>query len=277
MSVVINKNRDRKEYTFANINLLGNCNADCYFCLGKDISKELMGKNQLSIHFSRWENFDRFLSKCKEENVSKLYLTGQTSDGLQYKYLSEIIDYLQDGQFTVGLRSNGYLAKRKMSSILKMKDEIGYSIHTLLPNVNKIIMGRRDMPDWVNIIPNSGDNVRISIVLNRYNIDEFYNIVEFVSQFKNVKYIQVRRISTETRLDLLQKDIDIYEEFYDKFAKSHKQIGNFYLAEKYEMLGKEIDFWRTVETNCNSLNYFTDGTCSNEYFIVEGYLKNYAH
>lgn len=31
--------------------------------------------------------------------------------------------------------------------------------------------------------------------------------------------------------------------------------------------------WRTVETSVNSINYFTDGTISDEYFIVEGYLK----
>ena len=38
---MINKNRNRGKFTFANINLLGKCNADCYFCLGKDIADEL--------------------------------------------------------------------------------------------------------------------------------------------------------------------------------------------------------------------------------------------
>lgn len=40
---MIIKNRKRDKYTFANINLLGKCNADCYFCLGKDIP-ELLNK-----------------------------------------------------------------------------------------------------------------------------------------------------------------------------------------------------------------------------------------
>ena len=128
---IIKKNRNREKFTFANINLLGSCNANCYFCLGKDITEQLKGKNQLQIHFSQWKNFDVFLERCKEEGVKKLYLTGQTADGLQYHYLNELIDYLQSNDFLVGVRTNGYLAEAKMDSILKMKDEIAYSIHFL--------------------------------------------------------------------------------------------------------------------------------------------------
>lgn len=276
MEIEINKNRKRDKFTFANINLLGKCNANCYFCLGKDISDELEGKNQLNVHFSEWKNFDKFLTKCKETGVKKLYLTGQTADGLQYQYLHEIIDYLQDDGFLVGVRTNGLLAESKMDCIKAMKDEIAYSIHTLQPEVNKIIMGFSRLPNWDKIIPQSGDNVRISIVLCRYNIYEFDNIIRYISKFDNVRYIQVRRISTDTRYDLLKEDIALYEQFYDKFAEEHgaDRISDFYLAQRYMLYGKEINFWRTVETSINSLNYFTDGTCSDEYFIVEGYLKN---
>ena len=271
----ITKNRTREHFTFANINLLGTCNANCYFCLGKDITEELKGKNQLQTHFSEWKNFDKFIQTCKEEGVTKLYLTGQTADGLQYKYLEEIINYLQDEGFTVGVRTNGLLALNKMDAIRLMKDEIAYSIHSLKPEVNKKIMGFNFVPDWDKIIPMSGDNVRISIVLCRYNVDEFDDLIKYISKFPNVRYIQVRRISTDTRYDLLKEDIDLYENFYDKFAEEHKEdrISDFYLAQRYMLYGKEVNFWRTVETSVNSLNYFTDGTCSDEYFIVEGYLK----
>jgi hypothetical protein len=33
--------------------------------------------------------------------------------------------------------------------------------------------------------------------------------------------------------------------------------------------------WRTVGTSVNSLNYFTDGTLSGEYFVIEGYSKQH--
>lgn len=273
--VEIKKNRERNKFTFANINLLGRCNANCYFCLGKDITDKLAGKNQLNVHFSKWKNFDTFLDTCKKEGVTKLYLTGQTADGLQYRYLQEIIDYLQDDGFTVGVRTNGILALRKMDCIQSMRDEIAYSIHTLNPKTNKKIMGFSWLPNWDEIIPRSGSNVRVSIVLCRYNIDEFDDLIKYISKFKNVRYIQVRRISTDTRYELLKEDIDLYEKFYNEFAEIHKddRISDFYLAQRYILHGKEVNFWRTVETSINSLNYFTDGTCSDEYFIVEGYLK----
>lgn len=275
MENLINKNRNREKYTFANINLLGICNANCYFCLGKDISEELSGKNQLNVHFSEWNNFEKFLNQCETEGVKKLYLTGQTADGLQYNYLEEIIDYLQNRGFLVGVRTNGYLAEKKIDAINKMKDEIAYSIHTLKQEVNKIIMGKSYLPNWDKIIPISGDNVRISIVLNRYNINEFDDLIKYISKFDNVKYIQVRRISTDTRYELLEEDIKLYEEFYQQIEEkySNNKIDDFYCAQRYIIEGKEVNFWRTVETSVNSLNYFTDGVCSDEYFIVEGYLK----
>lgn len=273
-SVIINKNRVREDYSFANINLLGKCNADCYFCLGKDIISKLEGKNQLNTHYSRWKNFDYFLNQCKVNNIKKLYMTGQTADGLQYKYLDELVDYLQDDDFLVGVRTNGYLAMQKIDTIKKMKGGIGYSIHSLNPKTNKIIMGRIDLPDWDAIIPLSGKNVRVSIVLNRYNIHEFYPLCEYISKFDNVRYLQIRRISTDTRFEELKEDIKLYENFLKKFESENEQKGEFFLAPRFELFEKEIVFWRTVETSTNSLNYFTDGTCSNEYFIVEGYLKH---
>ena len=263
-----NKNRQREKYTFANINLLGLCNADCYFCLGKDIPQELAGKNQLATPFENWKNFEKFLTICQQEQVRKLFLTGQTADGLQYKFLDKLVEALQDRGFEVGVRTNGYLAMRKISSIQKMQGEIGYSIHSLQPETNKQIMGRKDLPDWDSIIPASGPNVRVAIVLNRYNVGEFGDLVKFISKFP-----KVRRISTDTRLQLLQPDLIVFENFYQQFAATHKQSGNYFNAQQFQMEGKEIVFWRTVETTVNSLNYFTDGTVSDEYFIVEGYLR----
>lgn len=269
------KNRERDSYSFANINLLGRCNADCYFCLGKDINIELAGKNQLSTHYYMFKNFTKFLALCESKKISKLFLTGQTADGLQYKYIDQLVDYLQnDFNFTVGVRTNGYLAERRMSTIKKMKGEIGYSIHSTNTQTVRRIMGRYDIPNWKRIIPDSGDNVRVSIVINRFNCDEIYELMNYISTYHNVKYIQLRRISTDTRIKLLQKDIDLFEEFYKNFSSTHGIKSEYCGAPIYTYKGIDVVFWRTVETTANSLNYFTDGTISDEYFVVEGYLKN---
>lgn len=270
---MITKNRNRSsKFDFANINLLGNCNADCFFCLGKDIEKQLSKHNQLKVHFSEWKNFETFISQCKENEIKKLYLTGQNTDSLMYKYFGELRDYLQDAGFEFGIRTNGYLAERKLLDIRKCNGEIGISINSLIPEVNYSIMKRETIPDWGYIIPLL-NNVRIAIVVNRYNVHEFLSIVKFVSQFKNVKYVQARRISTDTRMKLLEKDIQVYEDLYNNIKEQYEQTGEFYLARQFNIFGIEVDFWRTVETSINSVNYFTDGTISDEYFVVEGYLK----
>lgn len=271
--VEIKKNNSREMPTFANINLLGKCNVDCYFCLGKDLEHLLKEHNQSNIHFGDWKNFDKFLALCKVEGVTKLYLTGQNVDSLQYNYLWSLTKYVKANGFSIGLRSNGYLALEEKETIKQFDDEIGFSINSLNAWNNFQIMKRWDIPRWDKILTYVND-CRVSIVVNRYNIDEFYDIIKFCSLFPSVKYIQARRISTETRLELLQDDINLYEELYNEVKFKFRKIRDFYSAEIYDIYGKEVCFWRTVETSINSFNYFTDGTISNEYFIIDGYLKN---
>ena len=276
MEHVFEKNRKRSLPTFANINLLGKCNVDCYFCLGKDIPELLNKHNQLNIHFLQWKNFKKFLEICKSHNISKLYITGQNTDSLLYKYLDELIDYLHEKNFKVGIRTNGYLALKKINTINKCDCSVGYSIHSLNPETNYKIMKRKDIPDWNTIISKT-KNPRIAIVVNRYNYNEFFNILEFLSKFKNIKYIQARRISTDTRSDFLKEDAIIYEKLYNYVSKTYKRLPDFYEAQRFEIFGMEVCFWRTVKTSVNSFNYFTDGTISKEYFVVEGYIKNYKN
>lgn len=267
------KNRFRDDYSFANINLLGKCNVRCFFCLGLDIADKLNQYNQLEIHFLKWKNFNQFLRKCKEASIQKIYITGQNTDSLIYKYLDELIDFLHRENFLVGLRTNGYLALKKLKEINKCDLSAGYSIHTLNPIANKMIMGRLDIPDWKKIIP-ATRNPRTSIVLNRCNKYEFFELLRFLAKFENNRYIQVRRVSTDTRTDLLMPDMVAYEEIYSQVRDIFSIKKKFFTdAEIYEIYGKDVVFWRTIKTSVNSMNYFTDGTVSDTYFIIEGYLK----
>lgn len=276
--VLIVKRRDRSDYTFANINLLGKCNAKCFFCLGEDIPELLHKHNQTRVHFSEWKNFNNFLEKCKSLNIKKLYITGQNTDSLIYKYLNDLIDYLHTQDFFVGIRTNGYLAKDNLSVINKCDNSVGYSIHTLNPEVNKVIMGRSDFPDWERVISET-KNPRIAVVVNRHNANEFFEILSFLKKFKNIRYVQARRISTDTRYDQFKDDLVAYEKLFSHVEDNfpHRYLGKFYDAEQYNLLGMQVNFWRTVQTTVNSVNYFTDGTISDNYFVVEGYLQNYKN
>lgn len=276
--VEIQKNRERAEYTFANINLLGKCNADCYFCLGKDIPELLNRHDQRRTHFFKWKNFAAFIDKCEDMGIKKLYVTGQNTDALCYDYLDELVDYLQDRGFVMGIRTNGYLIEKKMETVRKLKGGIGLSIHSLNPETNKKIMGRSDIPNWERLIPamkSPTNHIRVATVINRYNIDEVMDVIRYVSGFDEVSYIQARRISTDTRVPELIQDVEIYEKMYQEVISKFGIYDTFYGAQRVNMFGKEVCWWRTVETSSNSLNYFTDGTISDNYFVVEGYMNNY--
>jgi hypothetical protein len=139
---------------------------------------------------------------------------------------------------------------------------------------SKMILGREDLPNWEEIIPASGDNVRISVVVNRCNEHEIFNVLRYISEFDDVRYIQIRKVSTDTRQDVLTPDAAAFERFYTLVQRVFPLQDRMWEdAEVYDLYGKPVVFWRTVRTSINSLNYFTDGVVSDEYFIVEGYLK----
>lgn len=231
--------------------------------------------NQLKTHFEEWKNFELFLARCRAESVKKIYITGQNTDSLMYAYLNQLIHHLKREGFGVGLRTNGYLAHRHLPEINLCDLSVGYSVHSLSSMTNNMIMGRTDLPDWDAIIP-ATHNPRISIVLNRCNEHEFWELLKFLAKFENIRYIQVRRPSTDTRAHLLAADIAAYERVYTNtqaiFGPPQRRF--VHDAEAYRIYGHEVVFWRTVKTSVNSLNFFTDGTCSDVYFVVEGYLAN---
>ena len=266
------KNWNREAPSFANINLLGRCNVDCFFCLGKDIDPILSQQNQTRTHFSQWKNFDKFLQLCKEKHVERIYVTGQNTDSLIYSSIGPLVDSLQESGFVVGLRTNGYLAHKHLPVLRACKRSVGLSIHSLNPDANEKIMGRRDLPNWDVLIPQI-PNCRVSVVINRYNEHEVMDLFKYIAKFDNVKYIQARRICTDSRESFLIQDVEAYERVAEKVAAEHKQVGEFYTAPIYTLYGKEVCFWRTVKTSIDSLNYFTDGTISDEYFVVEGYMR----
>lgn len=279
MSIIINttKNREREKFSFANINLLGACNVNCYFCLGKDIENLPCGMEYLRMHYSEWKEFGKFISRCKELEIKKIYITGQNTDALLYMYLGELIFYLQEQGFGVGIRTNGYGFKKDKLAIEvanRCDLSVGISIHTLDPMTSRMILGRSDIPDWQGIIPEL-NHPRVSIVLNRCNEHEFFSLLRNLSSYENIKYIQVRRVSTDTRYDQLAADMVAYERQYTKvrdiFPVNKKLWED---AEEFIIYGKPVVFWRTIKTSVNSVNYFVDGTYSEEYFVVEGYNKN---
>lgn len=271
------KVRNRSHYSFANINLLGSCNVDCYFCLGLDLGKQFNKFEHTKVMFNKWKNWENFLNECESKGIKQIYLTGQNTDALLYEHLQELIDHLKARGFCIGCRTNGLLAKKKINLINQMTtcngDAVSYSIHTLKPEVNSKIMRLNYIPDWDWILKNTTARLRVSIVVNRYNIGEIFDLIRFISAYENVEYIQLRRICTDTRYDLLEEDMVIFENLEKEIAEKFLKFGDFETANTYLIHGKKVNLWRTVKTTVNSINYFTDGTISDNYFVIEGYSE----
>lgn len=266
------KNRNRKAPVFANINLQGPCNYKCYFCLGNDIC--LSNKiNYLNINFKEWKKFDEYLNLCHSKNIKKIYLTGQNTDPLLYSFLKELIEYLKEKGFQVGIRTNGYLALSKMSIINCLNGSFSLSIHSLVSETHEKNTKVKSIPNWNKIIPMVKVPLRVAIVVNRFNESEIFSILKYLSDFQNIRYIQLRCVATDTRYDELKDDIRAYENVKNKIEDNYKCEKEFYTSKIYNIYGKEVDLWRTVQTDINSLNYFTEGIISDDYFIIEGYNK----
>jgi molybdenum cofactor biosynthesis enzyme MoaA len=269
------KVRVRSPYSFANINLLGKCNVDCYFCLGKDLEKEFDKYQTLQTHFSEWINWENFVNRCKEYNIPQIYITGQNTDSLLYRHLEELIQYLKNEGFYVGLRTNALLAKKKMNIINQCTtcwgDAVSYSVHTLKMDTQKKIWKTPFIPDWDWVIRNTTAKMRIAIVLTRHNVEEVDDIIKYLSKYPNVEYVQVRKICTDNRYELLKEDMEAFEDYEKIVASKYPKVKSFETANVYEIYGKEVSFWRTVGTTVNSINYFSNGILSDDYFVIEGY------
>lgn len=274
-NVLVVKNRDRDKPSFANLNLLGRCNVGCYFCLGEDLHDTFGKFRHTKVHFSEWPNLPEFLRDVKEAGIRNVYITGQNTDSLLYAHLDGLIEWLQGHwRFDVGIRTNGYLAERHFKTLCKCRRSVGYSIHSLDPETNYLIMRRRDIPDWETIIPNSGERVRVQIVATRYNHDQILDIIRYAAKFPNVGYVQVRRISTDHRYDELGEDQLVFAEKLKEVNASFPRMDDFHLAPQYYMFGKRVCWWATVRTSIGSYNYYTDGTVNKDYFVIEGYEKS---
>lgn len=267
------KNRKRSTPSFANINLQGPCNWQCFFCLGKDMGCANK-KNYLNIHFKDWKNFDEYLELCHRNNIKKIYLTGQNTDPLLYKYLSELIDYIKNKGFLIGIRTNGVLALEKIKELEKLNDEISFSIHTLNRDTNYKITGSYKTIDLEKIDKKMKKHYRISIVVTRYNKNQILDIIKQLSKYEKLDYIQLRCVATDTRYDDLKKDIIAFNEVCDKIQDKFLATKEFYGAKIYNIDGKEVTLWKIVATAINSYNYFTEGIISDNCFVVEGYLNN---
>ena len=264
------KLRERPAPFYANINMLGRCNANCFFCLGKDLNLEFAKYNTQRTHHTQWPRWTFFLERAKALGIVPIYLTGQNTDALLYPNLTDLSRDLRALGHSPGLRTNGFLALQRMAEINTF-DRVGYSIHTFNPDTQFKIMGVRTVPDWADILAQTKTKrKRISVVLTTHNQNDLMRIIEFAVDHK-VDYVQVRKVCTDARFEEMLPHALVWEETLKQMSRDYVPIDSFERAPIFDVNGVKVVMWKTVGTSASSINYFTNGVLSENYFVIEGY------
>jgi pyruvate-formate lyase-activating enzyme len=204
--------------------------------------------------------------------IDKIYLTGINTDPILYRHLRELIEYLQWRGFRVGIRTNGYVALQRLKDVIDdLDDEIGLSIPSFNLDTIYSITGRRSIPKWGEIcryLKEKQKHWRISTVACYQNREELHPILRLAALLRP-DYLQIRRIATDHRSEDFKEDWAVYDAWKAELAMLKK--GEFYEADVDVWQNLPVCFWETVNTTVNSYNYFTDGTSTTNYFVVEGY------
>ena len=260
---------------YGEILFLGPCNLHCYFCLSNEMPKLNQDNNdQMHIHFKEWPNFVKYLYFLREEGIKKIYLSSVTTEPMLYEYIGKLIAYLKSYGFTVGIRTNGYLAIPKMDELLLCDEEISFSINSLNPATNKKICGISGIPDYRGIFKTFIENnkkCRISIVINKYNAHEIKDILNYISVYSCVNYMQIRQVYKYGKKD--KEEIVAFQRTEKWLKENAKLVGNYYESPIYEYNGLRVSLWKDVfkRESIHSYNYFTNGLISEDSLLIPAY------
>lgn len=260
---------------YGEILFLGPCNLHCYYCLSNEMAKlKKDNNNQLNTHFSQWKSFVQYLTVLKKEGVGKVYLSSVTTEPMLYRYLGELISFLQEQGLKVGIRTNGYLAIEKMDELLLCDEEISFSINSLKPDSNKKICGKPSVPDFHSVFTSfieQNKKCRVSVVVNRFNKDEIKDILVFLSSYSCIDYVQLRQVYKYG--DREKEDCFAFEEVERWLSENADLVGSYYESPIYGFHGLNVSLWRDVfrKESVSSYNYFTNGLLSNDSLLIPAY------
>lgn len=252
---------------YGEILFVGQCNFKCFYCLGYEMHKSTKC-NTLNTHFQEWPNFSKWLYKLQRHNVKTIYLSSTNSEPMLYTYLSELIDFLQELGFNIGIRTN---ASHDLLVCNKCKEEISLSLQSLNPETFEKITGVSLTFDFLNNLRQlTNPNVRVSIVVNRYNYLEIFDMLHKLKKY-NLRYVQLRQCYKYYETDI-QPDIDAFNDVVSKL-KSFPVKGNFNESIIYDVDGLPVSVWETVfkKESISSSNYWTNGVITDNNLLVEGY------
>lgn len=170
MRELILKNTDIPRIDYGEIYFTGKCNLKCFFCIKDEMDEEVYDRTL--DDFNDWKGFNDWIKFLKSNRVPKIYLSSTSTEPLLYRNLDKLILHLQNNGFRVGIRTNASI--KNCSETLSLCDEeISVSLQSLNPETFKKITKRNLNFDIIETLKNiklkDNANMRVSIVVNRYN------------------------------------------------------------------------------------------------------------
>lgn len=252
---------------YGEILFVGQCNFRCFYCLGNEMHCSAKNTNNFSTPFTEWRNFYTWLDDLKHNGVKKIYLSSTNCEPLLYKHLPELIDFLKNSDFIVGIRTNASLD----ISVCDKCDSVSMSLQSLNAETFKKITGVNLTFDFLDKLKQlKNDNVRVTIVVNRYNYLEVLDMLDALRPF-NLRYVQLRQCYKYYDVDITP-DIDAFNYVLNEL-KDFSVIDNFNESIIYDVHGLRVSIWKTVfsKDSISSSNYFTNGVITKNNLLVEGY------
>lgn len=272
----MNTNNDLPQFKihYGEILFVGPCNFRCFYCLGHEMHESVYESQFMKLHFSKWENFESWLKELRDHRTPVIYLSSTNSEPLLYPHLEELIKYLKDWGFKVGIRTNGSFD----TTVCNLCDEeISLSLQSLNPitfeRITKVPL-RFDFLENLSKIKSS--NVRVSIVVNRYNKDEIFDMLDELTKFK-LAYVQLRqRYLYYTEDKTIGEDTLAMKKIARILSDNYAVIGRYKNETlDYNYKGMKVSLWWTVFSKqaIASSNYWTNGKITHNNLLVEGYKE----
>lgn len=263
---------------YGELYFIGPCNFNCYYCVGREMY--LLQKdttNLLKTHFDEWDGFHEWIQDLHAENIDVIYLSSTNTEPTLYKYLGELITFLQDTHsFRVGICSNAStINKRNVDHLIALKEELSLSLQSFSPETFTKITGtpmRFDIFETLNQFREANKHLRLTIVVNKYNYKEIPDMLKQLAPYKNiVDYVQLRKFYKYHEA-INQEERSAWDYVY-AFITKQPQVGNYYESPIYDLDGLRVSLWQTVfkPESVHSNNYWVNGVRTKKNLLVEGY------
>ena len=236
-----------KDYPmFCRLELTSKCNFRCEFC-------HIHRKNNIKQDMTT-DQVITVIDALSEAGTSFLYVTG--GEPLIREDIFEILKYIKQKNMYVLLGTNGSLFKQKHEKIAKYIDNIHFSIQSI-NNFEEITGSTKekfdDICESIKIAIKSNIPIQINVPIDKNNINEMFDIINFIKKsfpIKDIEILPIELLSPKQedneQIKYLLPDKTLFNKNLSILNKKYNLNFNIfdndikYLKHKYSLKNKEF-------------------------------------